>query len=54
VRAIDGKRPTRRHRRRPRGTHNQGVESRKLFLEQANGVLESRAAQGIAADKFGK
>ena len=52
--AIDGKRTARRHASRIRRRHDERAQAAHLLLENADGVLKSRTAQRIAADKLGE
>ena len=52
--AVDGKRTARRHAHSIRRRHDERAETAHLLLEDADGVLKTRAAQRIAADKLGE
>ena len=51
---VDGERAARRHARRIGSLHDDGAHAAHLLLEHADGVLEPRAAQRIAANEFGE
>ena len=52
--AVDGERTARRHASRVRRCHDERAETAHLLLEDADGVLKTRAAQRIAADELGE
>ena len=52
--AIDRQRRAGRHAARLGGTHHERAEPPHLFFQQADGVVELVAAEGIAADELGE
>ena len=52
--AIDGERGAGRHAARLGGAHHQRAEPPHLLLQQADGVIELVAAEGVAADQLGE
>ena len=51
---VNGKRSARGNARRVSGFHDNGMQAPHFFLEYADCVFESRTAQRVAADEFGK
>ena len=51
---IHGECAARGHARGVRRRHDERAETAHLLLEHADGVLQSRAAQGVAADELGE
>ena len=52
--AIDGQRRARGHARGVRRAHHERAEPPHLLLEEADGVVEFVAAEGVAADQLGE
>ena len=52
--AIDGQRGAGRHAHAIGDAHDQRAEPPHLLFEQADGVVELVAAEGIAADELGE
>ena len=52
--AIDGERRAGRHAARLGRAHHERAEPPHLFLQQADGVIELVAAEGVAADELGE